>query len=239
MILHRCLGDEPANFRPPLQLESPMSDDRQLQQDVLAELNWEPAVTAAHIGVTASAGVVTLSGHVDSYAGKVAAEQAARRVKGVKAVAEEIEVRLPFDVERSDDEIAAAAIDRLAWNVSLPRDSIKVRVEHGWVTLTGEVAWGYQKAAVEEDIRPLLGVVGVSNQTTIKSRVNTANLSDDITHALHRSWFFDPDNISVRADGGRVRLTGTVHSPHDRQVAAITAWSAPGATEVQNDIIVT
>lgn len=215
-----------------------MSTDSQLQQDVLAELNWEPSVTSAHIGVTANDGVVTLSGHVENYAGKAAAEQAARRVKGVKAVAEEIEVRLPFESERSDDEIAAAAIGRLAWNVAIPRDSVTVRVEHGWVTLTGEVDWGYQKTALEQDIRPLLGVVGVSNQTAIKPRINAADIIDDIRHALHRSWFFDPDKIAVSADGGHIRLTGTVHSPHDRQVAGRVAWSAPGATEVQNNIVV-
>ncbi len=215
-----------------------MSQDSQLQQAVQDEFIWEPAVTAAHIGVTASAGVVTLSGHVDSYAGKLAAETAARRVKGVKAVAEEIVVRLPFDVKRGDDEIAAAAVQRLAWNASIPRDSIKVTVRDGWVTLTGQVDWWYQQQAVQQDIRPLLGVVGVSNQTTIKPRVNTADLSDDITHALHRSWFFDPNEVHVTAKGGHVKLTGKVHSYHERQTAGSTAWSAPGATAVENDLIV-
>jgi osmotically-inducible protein OsmY len=215
-----------------------MSQDSQLQHDVLAEFKWEPSLTAGHIGVTANHGVVTLSGHVENYAQKHAAETAARRVKGVKAVAEEIEVRLTFDVKRSDADIAAAAIDRLAWNVSVPKDSVKVKVEKGWVTLTGQVDWWYQKDAVEQDIRPLLGVVGVSNQTTIKPRVNIANLSDDITHALHRSWFFNPETVQVRANGSKVVLTGTVQSPYDRQVAAQTAWSAPGVTNVENDIAV-
>jgi osmotically-inducible protein OsmY len=215
-----------------------MSQDSQLQQDVLAEFKWEPSVTPGHIGVSANHGIVTLSGHVDSYAQKHAAEAAARRVKGVRGVAEEIEVRLPFDAQRTDDDIAAAAIDRLAWNVSVPKDSVMVKVEDGWVTLTGQVDWWYQKDAVEQDIRPLLGVVGVSNQTTIKPRIDTASLSDDITHALHRSWFFNPDNVHVRAEGGSVVLSGTVPSPHDRQVAAQTAWSAPGVTSVENDIAV-
>jgi osmotically-inducible protein OsmY len=215
-----------------------MSQDSQLQQDVLAEFKWEPSVTAGHIGVTANHGVITLSGHVDSYAQKHAAETAARRVKGVKGVAEEIEVRLPFDTKRNDDDIAAAAIDRLAGNVSVPKDSVMVKVENGWVTLTGQVDWWYQKDAVERDIRPLAGVVGVSNHTTIKPRVDIASLSDDITHALHRSWFFNPDNVHVRAEGGKVILSGTVQSPHERQVAAEAAWSAPGATNVENDIAV-
>lgn len=202
------------------------------------ELSWEPNVVAAHVGVTASDGVVTLTGHVESYAQKDAAEAATRRAKGVKAVAEEIEVKLPFDVQRGNTEIAGAAIERLAWDVSIPRDSLKVKVEKGWITLTGQVDWSYQKDAAEQDIRRLFGVVGVSNQATIKPRVNASNISDNIMHALHRSWYFDPKTVNVSADGGRIRLTGSVHSPHDRQVAVATAWAAPGATCVENDIVI-
>jgi osmotically-inducible protein OsmY len=215
-----------------------MSQDSHLQQSVLAELGWEPSVTAAHIGVTAHAGVVTLTGHVGSFAEKHAAEVAARRVKGVKAVAEEIEVRLPFDGKRADDEIAAAALDRLAWDVSVPRDAVTVTVEKGWVTLLGEVDWHYQKDSAEQDVRRLLGVVGVSNQVTIKRKVDVSNISDEIMHALHRSWFFDPKTITVSAQDGNVVLAGSVHSLHDRQVAATTAWAAPGVTDVRNDIVV-
>ena len=215
-----------------------MSHDKDLQKAVLDEFNWEPSVTAGHIGVTANDGVVTLTGHVDSYAKKQAAELAASRVKGVKGVAEEIKVRLPFDVSRTDEEIAAAAIERLAWNASVPRDSLQVKVEKGWVTLTGEVDWWFQKIAAENDIRPLHGVVGISNQATVKPRVDTAHLSDDITHALHRSVFFDPQTVHVHAKGGNVVLTGTVHSFHERQVAGQTAWSAPGATSVLNELAV-
>jgi osmotically-inducible protein OsmY len=215
-----------------------MSYDSQLQESVLAEFVWDPSVTAGHIGVTANAGVVTLSGHVESWAEKHAADTAARRVKGVRAVADEIEVRLPFDNERSDEDIAAAAIDRLYWNVSVPNNSVHVEVEHGWVTLTGEVDWRYQKHAAERDIRPLLGVIGVSDQIAIRPRVDASGLSDDIMHALHRSWFFDPNTVHVSADGGRVVLTGTVNSDHERQVAAETAWSAPGASAVVNRIVV-
>jgi osmotically-inducible protein OsmY len=215
-----------------------MSQDSQLQQSVLAAFNWEPSVSAGHIGVTANAGVVTLSGHVDSYASKHAAETAARRVKGVRAVAEEIEVRLPFDTQRPDEDIAAAAIERLAWNVSVQPDSIQVKVEQGWVTLTGQVEWWYQKDAAERDIRPLHGVVGVSNQVVIKPHVDTSVLGDNIMRALHRSSFVDPTTVHVRADGGKVILSGTVQSFSERQVAAETAWSAPGATSVENDITV-
>jgi osmotically-inducible protein OsmY len=211
-----------------------MSQDTHLQLSVLAELEWEPSITAAHIGVTANAGVVTLTGQVESYAQKHAAEAAARRVKGVLAVAEELEVQVPFERKRDDDEIAAAIVDRLAWDVSVPRDAVQVRVEKGWVTLTGEVGWHYQREAAEQDVRRLHGVVGVSNQVSLKPRVNSANISDDISCALHRSCFPDQDAITVTADGGKVRLVGNVHSWHARQVAAETAWGAPGAVDVEN-----
>jgi osmotically-inducible protein OsmY len=215
-----------------------MSKDNQLQEAVLAELRWEPSVIAAHIGVAANAGVVTLTGHVQSFMEKQAAETAARRVKGVKAIVEEIEIRLPFDAKLTDEEIAAAAIGRLAWDVSVPRDAIKVEVEKGWLTLTGQVDWHYQSEAAEQDVRRLLGVVGVSNQISIKQKVSTSNISDDIMHALHRSWFFDPKTITVKAQDGKVRLSGTVHSPHERQIAASTAWASPGVTDVENDITI-
>ncbi len=213
-----------------------MSNDSQLQQAVLAELNWEPSITAAHIGVTAEDGVVTLTGHVDTFIQKHSAEQAAGRVKGVKGVAEEIEVQLPFDKKRTDDEIAAAAIDRLEWDVSIPPDVIKVKVEKGWVTLTGEVNWHYEKEAAEDNVRKLFGVIGVSNQIKIKTQVNVSNISDDIAHALHRTWFFEPKAIKVSAVGGKVTLTGNVNTLHDWDVATSIAWSAPGTTVVQNDI---
>jgi osmotically-inducible protein OsmY len=211
-----------------------MSQDTHLQLSVLAELEWEPSITAAHIGVAASAGIVTLTGQVESYAQKHAAEAAARRVKGVLAVAGELEVQVPFERKRDDSDIAAAIVDRLAWDVSVPRDAVKVGVEAGWITLTGEVDWNYQRKAAEQDVRRLHGVVGVSNQVTLKSRANAANISNDISYALHRSFFPDPDAITVTAVGGKVRLTGNVHSWHARQVAGETAWGAPGAADVEN-----
>lgn len=214
-----------------------MTNDSQLQMSVTEELSWEPSIQAAHIGVAANNGVVTLSGHVDTYMEKSAAENAARRVKGVKAVAEEIEVKLAIGVKRTDEEIAAAALNRLEWDVEVPNDVIRIKVEKGWVTLTGEVDWHFQKEAAQRDVHALLGVVGVSNQVTIKSGVNEKNISDSIRHALHRSWF-DPKTITVTAQGGKVHLTGTAHSWVDRQLAGATAWAAPGATAVQNDITV-
>jgi osmotically-inducible protein OsmY len=213
-------------------------DDKQLTQDVLAELAWEPSVAEAHIGVSVNAGLVTLSGHVNSFAEKHGAETAACRVKGVKGVAEEIEVRLPFDMRRGDEEIAASAITRLAWDVSVPSDSVAVKVENGWITLTGQVDGHYQKRAAALDVRGLFGVVGITDEINIKPRVDTSSLSDDIMHALHRSWLFDPRTITVAATDGKVQLTGTVHSWHDRELAAETAWTAPGVTTVVNDIVI-
>jgi osmotically-inducible protein OsmY len=215
-----------------------MSQDSQLQEAILAELRWEPSVVAGHIGVSARSGVVTLTGHVESYMEKLAAEVATRRVKGVKAVAEELEVKLPYDMRRDDTDIASASVERLAWDVAVPKDRIAVQVEKGWVTLTGEVDWHFQKDAAAADVHHLLGVVGVSNQIGIKPLIDTSNISDDIMHALHRSWFFDPKTVTVTADGGRIRLTGTVQSWHDRRVAAETAWAAPGATAVENELTI-
>lgn len=214
-----------------------MSNDSQLQKAVLAELNWEPSIKAAHIGVAANDGVVTLSGHVDTYMEKSVAEKAARRVKGVKAVAEELQVKLAFDVKKTDEEIAAAALNRLEWDVEVPDDIVRIKVENGWVTLTGEVEWHYQMESAERDVRALHGVVGVSNQISLKPKVNAKDISDSIRHALHRSWF-DPTTINVSAAGGNIHLTGTAPSWFDRQLAGSTAWAAPGATGVQNDITI-
>ena len=216
-----------------------MSNDLQIQQDVLAELKWEPSVTGAHIGVAAKNGVVTLSGHVENYMTKRAAERAARRVQGVKGVTGEIEVRLPFDDGKTDGEIAAAVLDRLSWNVMIPRNAIKVKVEKGFVTLTGEVEWRYQREAARLDVQQLYGVVGVANDVTIMARaVNVGEIGADIQRALKRSWSTRPDAISVTADRGKVKLTGFVHSPHARRVATEAAWNAPGATAVENDLVI-
>jgi osmotically-inducible protein OsmY len=213
-----------------------MNTDHKLKTDVLAELAWEPSISADHIGVTARDGIVTLTGHVDTYWQKHAAETAAARVQGVKALAEEIEIRLPIHFKRSDDEIAAAALSGLSWDSSMPKDAVQVKVEKGHVTLTGQVDWHFQVDQAAAMIRSLGGVTGVSNQLTIKVRPNTATIADDIMHALHRSWLFDEDTIKVSAQGGKVHLTGTVDSWFDRQTAASTAWAAAGTTSVQNDI---
>jgi len=212
---------------------------RTLKKAVLDELGWEPSLNAAHIGVTAHGGVITLTGHVDNFAHKVSAEKAASRVKGVKAVAEEIEVKLPWEIKRGDEEIAAAAIARLSWNSMIPKDAVQVKVSKGWVTLTGTVAWHFEKDSAVQDIRALSGVIGVSNEIAVRPAVNASNVKDAIERALHRSWYYDPDTINVSALGGKITLTGGVSTWNARRLAESTAWSAPGAISVVNDIAVT
>ncbi len=214
-----------------------MSADATLKETVLAELVWEPSVTAAHIGVTVRDGVVTLSGHVQRFAEKHAAEAATLRVRGVKAVADEIKVKLPFDTVRADDDIARAAVERLAWNSIVPKDAVKVTVQDGWVTLTGEVSWRFEHDAAAQDVRELWGVVGVSNTISLKPRVDADTLTSDIANALHRSWC-EPEGIKVTAEGGKVTLTGRVNSWSERELAGRTAWGAPGAAFVENDLVV-
>jgi osmotically-inducible protein OsmY len=214
-----------------------MTKDTLLQQSVLAELSWEPSITAGHIGVTADNGVVTLTGHVENYAEKRAAEAAVSRVSGVKAVAENIEVKLPFAMKRSDDQIAAAILERLAWDVVVPQDRVKVKVENGRLTLTGDVDWHFQSAAAEDACRRMLGVVSVFNQIVIRPQASASDIQEKIKIALHRSWYA-PVKIKVTADGGKVRLTGSVRTWYERQEAETAAWGAPGVTMVDDAIVI-
>lgn len=211
--------------------------DSALQQAVLAELSWEASVGATHVGVRANSGIVTLTGHVESFVQKHSAELAARRVKNVAAVVVEIEVRLPFDSTRNDEDIAAAVVNRLDWDASVPRDSVRASIDKGWITLNGEVEWHFQREAASEDVRRLLGVTGVSNQITIRSRADVSQIREQLVHALQRSWS-DPARVVVSAEGGAVRLTGTARTPRDRELIATTAWSAPGVTSVENDLTI-
>ena len=213
-----------------------MAKDNALQQVVLAALNFDPSVDATQINVVVEDGVVTLSGRVPSYAQKHAAEMAVAAVRGVEAVAEEIEVRLPAASRRSDAELALMARERLDGDVALPGERLGVQVERGWVTLTGEVDWRFQKELARESLRRLRGLVGISNQITIRSSPNASDIRDSVIQALSRCWGFADARIDVRVEEGRLSLSGTVRSPHERDVAASMAWSAPGVTEVENDI---
>jgi osmotically-inducible protein OsmY len=208
--------------------------DQSLKQSVLDELAWDPSVTEAHIGVTARGGVVTLTGHVGSYAEKCAAEHVVGRISGVKAIAEELEVHYLYDVGHGDEDIAKQALNVLAWDLSVPKDMVKVKVEKGWITLSGDVNWYYQKHAAEMDVRKLLGVMGLSNQITIKPSVQASDIRNKIRAAFERNAEFEAGNIVVSTEGGKVTLSGKVDSYYERTLAENTAWSAPGVTEVSD-----
>jgi osmotically-inducible protein OsmY len=215
-----------------------MKTDTELQQDVMNELQWEPSIEAAEIVVSVRDGVVTLSGYVDSYVKRWAAEKVATRVFGVRAVVEELEVRLPGSLKRSDEDIAGMVSNVLEWNVLVPYDRVKLHVQDGAVTLSGEVDWGYQKFAAEEAVRYLMGVVLVRNRITIKPAVKPLDVKDKIESAFRRNALLDSRRVTVETRGGWVILSGSVHNWAERAEAQWTAWAAPGVSEVENNIII-
>lgn len=212
--------------------------DKDLQKAVLDELDWEPSLNAAHIGVTADDGVIALTGHVSTYAQKRAAERAVGRVAGVKAVAEELEVRLPFESKVGDDEIAKRALQSLVWDVSVPDNAVVVKVEKGWVTLSGDVDWSFQRDAAASDIRKLHGVVGVTNGIRVKPQAGPFDVRQKIMAAFDRSAQIEAENIGITTDAGTVTLTGKVNSWSERALAKRTAYSAPGTTWVDDRLTV-
>ena len=213
-----------------------MKTDADLKTDVTAELAWDPSVKATVIGVAVKDGVVTLSGHLETFAEKHAAERALRRVAGVKAIALELDVKLAPNHKRSDTDIAAAAEEALKWNTLVPLERIRLTVDHGWVALQGEVEWDYQRHSAEKAIRPLMGVVGISNEVTLRARPKAVNLSHRIEEALTRQAIREARHIQVDVDGTTVKLSGTVHSWQERDAAQGVAWSAPGVHVVINEL---
>jgi osmotically-inducible protein OsmY len=209
-----------------------MKNDAQLQRDVMAELKWEPAVHGAQIGVEVRDGVVTLDGEVGSYAEKLSAERAAQRVSGVKALAVEMKVKLSEFGKRSDADIAESARNILGWTSSLPADAVKVLVEGGWLTLSGDVEWQYQRQDAADSVRYLSGVTGVSNQIAIKPTLSATVVKSDIEAALERRAATDAKTIAVDVKGGDVTLTGTVHSWSERDLATRSAWGTAGVRNV-------
>jgi osmotically-inducible protein OsmY len=213
-----------------------MKTDEQLKQDVTAELEWEPSVNATHVGVAVKGGVVTLTGHLDTYAEKFATERAVQRVRGVKGIAIEIDVKLAPDHHRSDSDIAAAAEAAFKWHALVPADRIQVMVEKGWVTLKGEVDWDYQRREAEKAVRTLTGVVGVSNGIALKPGVVQANISTRIHDALVRHAENEAKGIEIKVTGTSVTLRGKVDSWRELSAASNAAWSAPGVSSVLNEL---
>ncbi len=206
--------------------------DNLLRQDVIDELNFIPGIDAADIGVTASNGVVTLTGHVSSYPQKLAVERAVRQVKGVRAIAENIEVR--YRNEKDDDQIATRAIAILNWDAQVPPESIMVRVERGWVTLSGETPWHFQRLAAEKAVRKLSGVVGVTNEICVKPKPISQDVRSNILDALKRNSEIDASSIMVAVHDDRVALLGKVKTWREREIAERAAWSVPGVTAVED-----
>lgn len=216
-----------------------MKTDAQLQQDVMAELKWEPTLSAAQIGVSAKDGVITLTGAVDGYAKKSEAEDAVKRVAGVTAVVEKIEVKYPSDWAKKDDnDIAAEVVNAFKWNWEVPSGKVKAKVEKGWVTLEGELGWKFQSDAATKAVKALLGVTGVSNNIKIKSQSEDVLEKADIESALERNWSVSDQDIQVKVSGHKATLTGTVDSWYQKDEAGRIAWNAPGVWNVENELMV-
>ena len=213
-----------------------MRSDSSIKEDVLAELEWKPSIDETQIGVIVKNGIVTLTGTVDSYTKKMEAEKAAKSVVGVKAVAEEIEVKYGASSQKSDTEIATSAVSALKWNISIPENKIDIKVEDGWVYLTGEVMWEFEKTAAKKAVENLTGVKYVINNITIKQNVDAVDIKNKITKAFERAADIDAKNITVKADGHTVRLTGKVHSLKEKDEARKTAYYAPGVWTVENEL---
>lgn len=216
-----------------------MKTNDELQKDVMAEIKWDPQLESVHtqIGVASNDGVITLSGVVDSYGQKMAAEKAAQRVYGVKVVASDLEVRLAGWAAKNDTEIAEAVRNALKWNSAVNEDRIEVKVDNGWVTLDGEVQWRYEKISAQHNVEGLVGVRGVTNTIRIKQKpIDTKEIRNKIAAAFHRSATLDANAIKLEISGGRVTLTGTVSSWAEKESAEQIAWKSPGVLVVDNRI---
>jgi osmotically-inducible protein OsmY len=215
-----------------------MLSDNQLRHDVEAELDWDARIDSRDIGVAVKNGVVSLSGHVGSYLQRRAAEEAAQAVEGVKAVANDIVIELPFAAKRTDTQIAEAAVAALQSNVSIPSDRIKIYVREGWITLEGEVSTWYQKNAAELALTALHGIKGVSNNVVIRTKTSASDVQGKIAEAFRRRAQLDAEKVRVQVVDGTVTLEGEVSSWHERNQAEIAAWQAPGVSQVVDKLSV-
>jgi osmotically-inducible protein OsmY len=213
-----------------------MKTDVEIKNDVLDELAWQPNIDETQIGVIVENGVVTLSGVVNNYSKKLAAENAVKSVEGVKAIALDIEVKYGSDFKKTDKEIAKAIVDAFEWNSSIPEDEIIVKVENGWAYLSGEVQWSYQKNAAKNAIKNLLGVKGVSNSISLKNNIKPSEIKDKIKKAFQRMATLDADGIILETHGHTVTLRGKVHSIKEKEDAETAAYNAPGVYDVKNEL---
>ena len=216
-------------------MNSTQKNDNEIQKDVVSELLWDPRVTSSHVSVSAKDGIVTLRGNVPHYFEKSAAEEAAQRVGGVKAVADEIEVKIMGSYERTDEDIAEAALNALAWSFSVPK-GLKVVVEKGWITLSGEADWDFQRSSAKDAVSSIMGVSGVSNTITIKTSPRPPDVQLRIEEALKRSAESEGRKIKVSIKDDQVTLSGHVHSFSEIGDAGLAAWNAPGVTWVVNNL---
>ena len=212
--------------------------DLTLRKLILEELEFQPDIDAANIGVAVENGVVTLTGHVNSYAQKISAERAVKGIKGVRALAEEIQVRLEKGAGTADDTIANRALNIIHWSSDVPEGDIAIMVQNGWITLEGEVDWQYQKETAEQAVRKLSGVVGVDNRLTLRPRVDVGDIQRRIEEALKRNAEIDARAIHIKVDGDVVRLEGRVHLWRERQIAERAAWSVPGVRQVDDQLLI-
>jgi osmotically-inducible protein OsmY len=212
--------------------------DDDIQRDIINELKWDPSFEDDDIAVAVKDGVVTLAGYVKSYLDKWHAERVVSRVKAVRAIANDLEVRLPSSSERPDPDIARAIVEALRWNVSVPSDRIKAKVEKGWVTLEGDVDWYYQREAVERAVRSITGIRGITNLVTVRARPAPEEIKAKIKEALQRAAQLDADRIQIEVDGSKVILNGTVRSYAEKRDAERAVRNAPGVTEVENRLVV-
>lgn len=215
-----------------------MKTDIQIQKNVMDELNWDPILNASEIAVTVKDGIVTLGGFVNSYSRKLAAENAAKRVKNVRAVAVDLEVKMPNEEKRTDADIAAAALQAFKWNSFVPEDAMEVSVEDGWITIEGEVEWQFQRESASSAIKNLLGVRGIRNHLKVKPKVTAILIKDIVKKALERSAAIEATGIDTIIEGGRIVLKGKVRSWAEWREVEKAVWATPGVSEVKNDLIV-